>query len=1088
MLTLLIGSDWISNRDEILTRISADVHSQMGGRVLIVPELISHDAERRLCKAAGDTCSRFAEVLSFSRLVKRVSEYICKPVKPCLDQGGRIVAMANATRQVHSKLKAYASVETKPEFFSGLVDAVDEFKRCCISPADLMEASLNTTGSLAQKLEELSLLLESYESVCAHGKCDPRDLMSWLLDELEVTDYAQNHVFYIDGFPDFTRQNLNVIEHLVQHSSNVTISLTCDSVGSDKMAYSKAGETAEQLVKLAAKHGVETKIVKIEPRKCPVERVGNLLFDGNISGSACDSLHALRAKSVYQECEIALEVVLGYVTNGARYRDINIVCSDMGAYRNVLEMLFEKSGIPLYISGTDDILTEPAINTLFAALEVVVEGFELQSVLQYLKSMLSPLDTETADLVENYAVQWGINGKSWAQEWKNHPDGLDGEWSDQSIERIDLLNKARVAIVEPLVCLSQELQRAANLGDMVRSLYDFLRTIQYDKRLSKYADDFSTAGLGRESQVLNQLWDIVIAALEQLYDTIGQTIWDKDGFLRLLKILVSQYNVGTIPPVLDAVSAGSPGVMRCQQCKYLIVLGVSEGVMPGYTGSTGILTDHERNTLRQIGIPLTGGAMDGLAAEFADIYGVFTSADSEITVCCSDGEPSFIFKRLAALAGGEKAAGGLLGPAVANKTDAAAYFMRHSAEYAAEQLGISADYQLLTKAKNHELGGISSDSVRKLYGSQLSLSASRVDKQALCRLAYFLQYGLYAKERKPIEVDPAEFGTYVHAVLEDTVRIVMDRGGFHQITAEKTVQIAKFCADAYAKERFAALDTDRVIYLFRRNWAELESIVIELWEEMQNSAFTPVGLEVAFGDGEDIAAIDVSGDKMPARLRGFVDRVDAWYNGTNAYYRVVDYKTGRKSFDYCDIVNGYGMQMLLYLFALQDSGEAVVGENAIPAGVQYFPARVPLIKTDGALSEEEAKLTRVSEWKRKGLLLSDEAVLTAMENTDTPVRMPISRKKDGTISGNIADYGQFLNLRKFVFRRVGKIVDEIASGNVSPNPYTRGTSFNACTFCPYGMICHKASVKERRNYRAISDKEFWSEVEKEVNLDGRGVD
>ena len=53
-----------------------------------------------------------------------------------MDAGGRIVAMAGAVRQIHSKLKAYASVETKPEFLNSLVEAIDEFKRCCISSSE----------------------------------------------------------------------------------------------------------------------------------------------------------------------------------------------------------------------------------------------------------------------------------------------------------------------------------------------------------------------------------------------------------------------------------------------------------------------------------------------------------------------------------------------------------------------------------------------------------------------------------------------------------------------------------------------------------------------------------------------------------------------------------------------------------------------------------------------------------------------------------------------------------------------------------------------------------------------------------------
>ena len=156
MLTLLLGTDWIANREEILHMIAEDVSAGKVGRILIVPDFISHEAERRLCMAAGDTTSRYAEVLSFSRLSQRVADFVGHATQECMDNGGRVVAMASAVKQLHSQLKAYASVETKPEFLTGLVDAVDEFKRCCITSSMLSEASAMTEGSLAQKLHELS--------------------------------------------------------------------------------------------------------------------------------------------------------------------------------------------------------------------------------------------------------------------------------------------------------------------------------------------------------------------------------------------------------------------------------------------------------------------------------------------------------------------------------------------------------------------------------------------------------------------------------------------------------------------------------------------------------------------------------------------------------------------------------------------------------------------------------------------------------------------------------------------------------------------------------------------------------------------
>ena len=96
MLRLVLSTDWIAGREKILEYVAQEVRARRGGQILMVPELISHDTERRLCAAAGDTASRYAEVLSFPRLLRRVSEQTQFMPPQCLDNGGRLTAMAAA--------------------------------------------------------------------------------------------------------------------------------------------------------------------------------------------------------------------------------------------------------------------------------------------------------------------------------------------------------------------------------------------------------------------------------------------------------------------------------------------------------------------------------------------------------------------------------------------------------------------------------------------------------------------------------------------------------------------------------------------------------------------------------------------------------------------------------------------------------------------------------------------------------------------------------------------------------------------------------------------------------------------------------
>ena len=1084
MLELVLGTDWTANTRLLLERLAADVAEKRGGRIMLVPELISHDMERRLCSSAGDTATLYAEVLTFTRLVRRVAEDSRCAVEECLDQGGRVVAMAAAARQLHSQLKVYASLETKPEFLTQLLDAVDEFKRCCITPADLRSASGRAEGVFAQKLEELSLLLEAYDAICQRGKRDPRDQMNWVLEKMEDGDFAQRNVFYIDGFPDYTRQHMAILEHLIRFSPNVIVSLNCDVPSSKQLAFDKAGQTAAQLIRLARNAGVEVKITTVTPEQNPLNTVRQYLFQGKIT---CQSelsgvLHIKKTDSPYLESQAAAQEILQLVRNGCRYRDISLVCTDMQSYRPVIGMVFRQHGIPVYLSGTDEVLHKGAITTVLLGLEAALGGFDQQAMLRYLRSAMSPISQHKCDLLENYVHIWGITGRRWLEPWTSHPEGLGAKWTDWNRTLLEELNQTRQLVTVPLEALEEGFKRAVCLADQVKALYGFLDDIGFARRLGYQAKLLDETGDHRGAQILNQLWEILLQAMEQMHDVLGNTAWDGEAFQRLFVLLLSQYDVGTIPTVLDSVTAGPVSAMRCQQAKHLFILGASEGLLPGYSGSAGVLTDQERDALRRMDVQLTGGALEGIQAEFAEVYGVFCGARETISVSCSGGQPSYVFRRLTELTGREEQIGKPLGDAQTDPVAAAAYLLKYDARQAAQELQISEQYEQVMKQRDHTLGKVSSENIHKLYGDCLNLSASQVDRQADCRMLYFLRHGIRAKEIKEATVDSAEYGTYVHDVLEHTAKEVMSLGGFHKVSYEQTMEIAKKHSDAYTKEHFSELESKRLEYLFGRNVMELNLVVAELWKELSAGAYEPKAFELGFGNGEQLPAIQIPSPFMKAQLIGYVDRVDTFQTAGVNFYRVVDYKTGKKDFDYCDVFNGVGLQMLLYLFALEQGADEYVGEHSTAAGVQYFPARVPYISLDGA--DEDDTTDRQRLWRRKGLLLNDELSIAAMDPDEQLPTLCVSRRKDGSLSGDLATREQLKQLRMYIFKVLTQMVEDISSGVVDPNPYTRGTSHNPCSFCPYGAVCHKDSVPGRRDYKAMTSQRFWEEIERAVNNGG----
>lgn len=1085
MLILQMGVDWISGRDHILGELRQNVLNQQKNQILLVPELISHNMERLLCSWAGDTASRYAEVLTFRRLETRISEYLGICPREYLDNGGRLAAMALATKSLHSQIKVYAGMETKAEFLTELLDTVDELKQCLITAENLKRAAELTEGAFSQKLSDLALIMEAYDGICLQGKRDPRSRVDWTLEKLEECDYAKEHRLYIEGFPDFTRQHLAILEHFIMYSPEVTIDLCCDEPGSRKQGLEKAGQTAAVLLTFAKKHKIPVSMRLLPPRKDSFAPLALHALNGGVKEILPEKNTATMAfSSVYEECAAVMEAILRNVQNGERFREQGIVCADAGSYRPILELTAEKYGIPLYLSGTENILQRPVVVTLLSALEAAVGDLEQRDVLRYLKSSLSPLEMEDCDEIENYAIIWGIRGKKWFVTWENHPKGLDMPWSEDDRAYLNALNQKKDKALLPLQHLREKMKEAISVSQEVEAVNSFLEEIDFCLRLENMAQACIDQGDLRGAQIFAQLWEIILQALEQLYDTLGNMQWEEENFTRLLSLLLSQYQVGTIPAVLDSVTVGGITEMRGFQGKNVYVLGAKEGAFPSYSASGGLLTDRERIALREIGVPISGASLDKLQAELSDIYCVLAGAEKRLTMTVSGEQPSAIYRRLESCCPEKNCGSAVRGAMLADKWEAGTYLAGLGAEKLAQESGLICEYQQAMDKKGYTIGNLDRSQVEKLYGKKLRLSASQIDKMATCHMSYFLQYGLRAKQRKEIIVDPANFGSFVHEVMEKTAQRVMEMGGFHAVSLEETRFIAGKIGDKYIDAHFSELDSQRIRYLLSRSKQEVDMVVEELWEELSESEFAPAGFEVGFGDGEQMEPVDISGKTMPAILRGFVDRVDVYTVGDRHYFRVVDYKTGSKAFDYCDVYNGVGLQMLLYLFALKKKGMKIVGEKPEIAGVQYFPARANLISSDGELTKEEAQKERQKLWKRSGLLLRDDAILLAMENLPKPKRMQYTRNKDGELSGSLADMGQWRSLEQYVGMLLSELVDTIAEGSVKANPYTRDENHNPCRYCPYGSVCHSDCLADRRVFQKMDDKQFWDGVERKVKHGG----
>ena len=1097
MLKLLLGRAGTGKTTEILGTMARE--GERRPQLLIVPEQHSHDAERQLCAVGGNGVSLCAEVLSFTRLASRVFSVAGGLAEPVLDAGGRLLLMDVALKAVEDRLKGYVRPSRKPPFLTQLAATVDECKGANISPERLFEVAGQVEGESGDKFYDLALICGAYEAYCEQRGADPRDKLTRLARALEGCPWGEGRDIYLDGFTDFTVQERLVLEKLVGQANSVTVALTCDGMaGDEEDVFGPARRTARRLLELAKRMGVESE-VRVRSEKGAavargIARVEEHLFEAvlPVFEETPEGVELYRAMSPYSEVERAAAELARLVREeGYRYRDLAVTARSMEVYGPLITLIFPRYGLPVFLGGMDDVLQKPILTLVTGALDAVAGEYRYEDVFRYLKTGLTDLSRDEVDRLENYVLKWDIKGSRWTQagEWNMHPEGYGGVWNETLKARVAELDGLRRRVAEPLERLRRAKEKTGE--GLALALYGFLEEIDLPRRLLERGAELRQGGEAALAAEYEQLWKLLCGALEQCAQLLGETGMDWEEFARLFKLVLSQYQVGAIPVSLDRVAAGEMPRLAHKHCKVLYLLGADDGAIPAVAPSPGLLVDEDRSLLAAFGLESAPRLTDKLWREMTIVYETCALPSDRLIVSYAlagedggKGQPSFLVKKLRQLFPG-------LVPLDERslEKDFRMTALRPALELAGlrpglgralkEVPGCAPLVERMERAATMERGSLTRPTVEALYGRHVPMSASRMDKYKSCHFSYFMQYGLGAKARKGAEFAATDYGTFVHYVLENVLR---ERKGREVPGREQVSAVVK----RYVEEQLGGLagETARFRYLFRRLEKTVYAVVKNVCEELENSEFQPVAFELGFGKKGELPPVELTVDGVTLSVSGVVDRVDAWEKDGRLYLRVVDYKTGRKSFDLTDVWNGLGLQMLLYLFTLTEDGKTLFGDRElVPAGVLYLPARDLPVGGSRTMTEEERQKKVDEQLRRKGLVLDDEAVLSAMERGEEGFRfLPLKMKKSGEIGGEALVSAERLGkLERHTRQILRDIAAELAAGNIAADPFWQGPQHNACQWCEYAAACQFREGRgddRRRWLPKVGAEAFWEGLEK----------
>lgn len=824
---------------------------------------------------------------------------------------------------------------------------------------------------------------------------------------------------------------------------------------------------------------------------------------------------------------------------GARFRDMAVFSRNLGDYEDLIGPLFREYGVPFFLDQKRSELHHPLIEFIRAALDVVLRRWRYEDVFRCVKSdLLLPLDgslsREDMDRLENHVLASGIRGSRWTdgRPWKGIPSLSleDGSQENRRDSSLEVIERCRAAVTGPLHAFEKRMKKGATAREQCTAVFRLLEEADIPEKLELMSRSALNAGKPEEAREHRQVWGAVLDLLDQIVEMMGGERLGAEMFTGILDTGLSELKMALVPPALDQVLVGNMDRTRTGDVKYAFLLGVNDGVLPAQFQDDGILSEQERVVLESYGMELAPNISRRLLDERFLIYSALTSGSRQLWISypAADQEgkqllPSELVRHLKQMfplkerilpgqphgeLSSEEEAGFVAGGSRSlsflvsrlrdwkNGADLSPVWWEVYNWFARspvwkDQLGL----MLSSLSYRNETRSLKVETSRRLYGTRLRTSVSRMERFVACPFSHFASHGLKLKERQLYRLQAPDIGQLFHAALSDMAgRFKSQNRSWGDLSAEECLREAETTVDRLAPllQGEILLSSKRYGYISRK----LKNIVgrasVILGEQSRRGSFEPVGLELDFGPDKPIPPLAFQlPNGVSMEVVGRIDRVDMARGENGVLLRVIDYKSSQKDLRLHEVYYGLSLQMLTYLDVLLTFAEDWLGEAALPAGTLYFHVHDPVLQSPNGMTPDQAAEELLKRFKMKGLLLADREAVSLMDSLlekGHSAVLPVAVKADGSFysSASVATPDQWDTLLGAVRQNIIRIGSRITDGEVTIEPY-RIQQETACTHCAYRAVCQFDESVEGSSYQLLGKPgrdQVWDLIERMKGGDG----
>lgn len=475
----------------------------------------------------------------------------------------------------------------------------------------------------------------------------------------------------------------------------------------------------------------------------------------------------------------------------------------------------------------------------------------------------------------------------------------------------------------------------------------------------------------------------------------------------------------------DHISICTIDNVRVSKAQHIFFLGMNETVFPRLIKDTSLLLDEDIETLRQQSVTTPLTTLEQLGVHHNDILKALNQPHLSMTfsypTASLSGETllaSSLYKQLQSMYT-------LIPLSQHQFLPLDDYYLKGG--IAPSQETLNQYIQTYLQSKNQPQK-ISFELIQKLYSP--TLSVSQIESYNKCPFMYFIQYGLGIYPIKEKKLLPNELGSLIHYILSMNLSLDQNIDELVNDYIQKDQNLYEKITSSYINQ-----------YFIDQLKKDLHITLTVLNHYLNVSSFTVHSQEKK-----------IQGQINHLDFKGFVDRIDEYQN----YISIIDYKSSSKDIDLNLAMQGFNIQMLLYLKMVTQK------YHKDPGAVLYFNTKKRILSSE-SLSNPIDEKEFYKQYRYGGYIIDDEAhqVISAIdpyiEKKSDIINVTYVKSKN-EYKGHILTQQQLHSLFTIIEEHIGQLYQQMCDGHIAIMPKgsdqnTTHTMVNPCRYCPYHSIC-----------------------------------